>query len=658
MKKLLLPVLFILWMTILLGAFYVVQKPDFLQIPSGLANFFLTILIPIWMAMLSASFGFHILPHADPVERLTIGTALGVGIFGLTGFGLAMAGLAKPMILLAILLLLTVFFHWRGTIKQTWNDLYQLYGEISASIANIPSWIPICTATLLGLTFLLGLAPPIEDFDALFYHLTVPALWLHQGPSIAFAPIPHYWYPQIVEGTYLWPMALGSDTATHLMHMLWLTLSMTLVWNWAKQLAGNIVAWNAILLLLIMTSLPWLGAWAYTDYALTFAALAATYSLWKWKTDQGGHWLTIAALMAGLAVSVKYTGFIIPLSGVLFLLIFARDMRKTFQFGFICTLAASPWYLRNWIGTGNPVFPFIFGGAGWDSFLAQAYTASGTGLGSDILALLTLPITATLGIRDANFFDGRIGPFFLILSPFALWVFWNGRRSSPQHKIALQVIGLLTIIGASFWTLGVINSAHLFQTRLLFPILIPLTFPFALGMELLPKLDLPKLKISFIVRVLLFLAVTINLVNLGLQVTARNPLAVALGMTARQDYFAKRQPGYANALALVNEAPRDAKIYFLFEPRSYGMNAHVQPDSINMNFIHDIWRYKTPEAAVTAWRNSGYTHVLISNTGADFILQNAFTIIPIDREILSQLELLLLPVETSVDGDYTLYQIP
>ncbi|MBV6396696.1 MAG: hypothetical protein HFACDABA_02296 [Anaerolineales bacterium] len=645
-------------MTVLLAAFYVVQRPDILQIPGGLANLSLTIFIPAWMALLSAAIGSRILPQADAIERLTLGTALGLCLFGLSGFGLAMAGLAKPIVLLTILFLSSAYFLWRGMLQQTREDLRQYWKEMRASIANIPTWIPACAALLLCLTFLLGLAPPVEDFDALFYHLAVPALWLKQGTSAAFAPMPHYWYPQIVEGMFLWPMALGSDTAPHLIHLLWLTLSMTLLWHWTRQLAGNAPAWNAVLLLLCMPSLSWLGAWAYTDYALTFAALAASYSLWKWKTNHGSRWLTLAALMAGLAVSVKYTGFIVPLAGVLFILVFARDWRKAFHFGIICVIASSPWYLRNWIGTGNPLFPFLFGGAGWDTFLAQAYAAPGSGFGWNISSLLTLPLTATLGIRDANFFDGRIGPLFLILSPLAVWSFWNARKASAGQKTAVQAIGLLVLVGGSFWTMGVIGSAHLFQTRLLFPILIPLTIPCALGLEMLARFDMPKFKVSFVFRAMLFLVVMINLVNLGLQITARNPLAVALGITSRQEYIAKRQPGYANALALVHHAPRGAQIYFLFEPRSYGMDAHVQPDSINMNFIHAIWQYKMPKAALAAWRSDGYTHVLISNTGADFVLQNTYTVIPFNREILSQLELLLRLIETSADGGYSLYQIP
>ena len=656
MKKYALPLLFLSWTTLIVAAFFVVQKPDLLQIPRGIAHLLWTIILPAWMAILAGALGGYALPQADPTERLTIGAAIGLAVFGLAGFGLALAGLAKPIILLGWLILATALLAWTGKLRQAWSDLRLTAQELAESARHVPRWIPIAAGIALTLAFLLSLAPPVEDFDALFYHLTVPSIWLKQGADISFIPIPHYWYPQIVEGMYVWPLSLGTDTATHLIHLTWLALSALLLWHWAKQLAGDHVAWNALALLLTMPSLAWLAAWAYTDYALTFAGLASLYALWRWKGTQVKRWLVIGGLMAGMAVSVKYTGFIAPVTGVLLLLFWDRRLSNALFFGVICTLAASPWYLRNWIGTGNPLYPFIFGGLGWDSFLAQAYAASGTGLGWDPASLLTLPLIATLGTKDANYYDGRIGPFFLILLPLALLSFWEARKSSDEKKSALQTIGIFSLIGASFWTLGVVNSAHLFQTRLLFPVLLPLTIPFALGLNALPRMDLPQFKASFIARAIFALVVTINLVNLGLQITTRNPLAVALGIMPRDAYIAKRQPGYASALNLISHVPRGARVYFLFEPRSYGMSAVVQADSINANFEHDVWLYRTPEAILAKWREEGFTHVLIFNTGASFVFETEPS--AAHSRVLDQVKALLLFVESSPTGDYTLYQIP
>lgn len=166
------------------------------------------------------------------------------------------------------------------------------------------------------------------------------------------------------------------------------------------------------------------------------------------------------------------------------------------------------------------------------------------------------------------------------------------------------------------------------------------------------------MRVSFIVRSMLAFTAIVNLLNLSLQILARNPLAVAVGITSRQEYMEKRQPGYVSALSLVNNAPHNAKIYFLFEPRSYGMNAYVQPDSINVNFAHDVWLYKNPENMVKSWKLQGYTHVLLSKTGAEFLFKNEPFLTPKDKLLLRKVEALLITVEKSQGGDYVLYKIP
>ena len=166
------------------------------------------------------------------------------------------------------------------------------------------------------------------------------------------------------------------------------------------------------------------------------------------------------------------------------------------------------------------------------------------------------------------------------------------------------------------------------------------------------------MRISFIVRSMLAFVVLANLLNFSLQILVRDPISVVIGITSRQDYIERRQPGYAHALALMKNAPENSKTYFLFEPRSYGMDTQVQPDAINTNFPHDLWLYKTPEKIIAAWQKQGYTHLLISKIGADFIFQSKDHSLSAEETALKQVETLLDPVGVSNSGDYLLYRIP
>ncbi len=655
MKKKFLSLILTLWLAAILTIFFVVQKPDFLNILAGLKDFLLIIFIPIWMASLSACIGAYVLPNVEPEERLILGIALGLGFFGLAGFGFAVSGWANPIILCAALFALTGYFIYTGKLMQAWQDTVWITKEISASTNNVAYWIPASAGMAFALALIMGLAPPVEDFDALLYHLAVPEWWLRDGGLIPSQALT-YWYPHIVEGSFIIPMVFGVDTAAHLIHFLWFALTALIVWHWARQAWNDSIAWDAVAILLTMPSLLWLASWAYTDYALTFSGIAALYSIWKWRGTENKKWIMIGGIMAGLAMGMKYTSFVIPLAGMALLAIWEKGnlqrIKNVILFSLAAAWVASPWYIRNWAWMGNPVYPFIFGGRFWDSFLAQKFSGVGSGIGFDIGALLLLPLTATLGTQDANFFDGRFGPFFLILFPIALWAHWQNDQKKDGQQQALLAIYLLSLAGVVIWTFGVMNSNKLFQTRYLFPALIPFTIPLAIGLNALHKLDTPYLKISFIFRTMLALVVFVNLFNFSLFTLVRNPISAAIGTTPQKIYMEKQQPGYANALELVKKVPNNARIYFLFEPRSYGMKAYAEPDIINAHFLHDLWLYGTPEKTVAAWKEQGYTHVLISRRGAKFILKNNENI------LLTQMERLLIKMGTTEHQDYDLYKIP
>ena len=106
----------------------------------------------------------------------------------------------------------------------------------------------------------------------------------------------------------------------------------------------------------------------------------------------------------------------------------------------IVGLAASPWWIRNLVFTGNPLHPFahgLLGGAGWDAERAEVLSRmlGSWGAGGGWLDTLLLPWTLTMSGRffSEEHFDGVIGPVFLAGAPLvALAV-----RKSPAHAIVL-----------------------------------------------------------------------------------------------------------------------------------------------------------------------------------------------------------------------------
>ena len=89
---------------------------------------------------------------------------------------------------------------------------------------------------------------------------------------------------------------------------------------------------------------------------------------------------------------------------------------------------------------------------------------------------------------------------------------------------------IFSVFSILFWTYGVMETSHLWQARLLWPGIIPLIPLMSVGILELKKLDTKQLRLSFIFSALTGLTIFVFLLDFGLQVLSRDPLAVAIGI--------------------------------------------------------------------------------------------------------------------------------
>lgn len=654
------------WAGILLAAFYVVQKPP-LAAFAGLADTLWTLLITALLLFNAYALGKACLRWAgwrsddDPPLRLLLSLGIGLGLLGILGLLFSLAQISNPRTLVFSLLLLTLFFLFTGSHRALQRDARELARELHLHASGFRPLEKTAVFLLLLFSFALTLAPQFEAFDALLYHLTQPARVLQDG-GVQAMNIPHFWFPNLTENLYLWGLAFNAERSAQLMHFTWGVLTAALLFLWASRTWGGGVGRKTVLLLATIPSLPIVASWAYADLALCYYTAAALYLLSRFKTAPSLALLNALGIVCGLTMGVKYTSFVLPLACGLLLLLqrpFSKAFRSTAQFSAIAILAALPWYLRNAAFMQNPFYPFAFGGRYWDDFLANWYAAPGTGIGWDFLQILRLPLDAALGYRDANYFDGRIGPLFLILLPAALWILLTAPRRDSAAAWSLISIGLFSALSFAAWTYGVIHSAALWQTRLLFPALLPFAIPSALGWETLTKLDTSNLRLSFLFNAIVRLVLALTVFETGIFTLQRNPLAVAVGAQTREQYIARVNPSYAALTQVMDDLPGNASVYSLFEPRSYALPRSIQPDPIVANFAHDLHLYKTPREIIRQWKAQGYTHILVYERGRQFMLENNLDYqSPALQNALSETLSLLLLTRQTADGVYSIYQIP
>jgi hypothetical protein len=298
------------------------------------------------------------------------------------------------------------------------------------SAGELPASLLLGILLLAG--FVLTLTPEIGR-DALIYHLAVPKLYLlHHGfyfiPGNAFAG-----YPLLGEMQYLLALFLQNDILAKAMNYALLCGIILGIGLFVRHVLHNQRFTG--LSMLIFVSIPSVFAVshaAYNDLFVAFFTLAAIYSFFRWSEDRLTAWLILCGLFSGSAAACKYTALIATPLGCLGILWLAHrtgnraseTLRRLGLYVAPVLIAGSPFYLKNWIVTGNPFYPFfygIFGGRGWDGDQARLYDLliQNLGMGRSLPDYLLLPWNLSIRAKmDSPEFDGILGPIFLLTLPF------------------------------------------------------------------------------------------------------------------------------------------------------------------------------------------------------------------------------------------------
>ncbi len=666
--------LFILWIFFVLATFYAVQKPFSAATAAAAGNVFLDLLIAGWLILIALGLGRWILQRSQsvfsPGETIILGTSIGLGLLGFVSLAVGLAGLFHPVAAYIVTILLTFL---------TLPSLIELAARRKKwPLIERPGLLPMLyLVTVALLTLLVALLPP-TDWDGLFYHLTGPKLYLQAGGIVGGIDIPHLNFPSLMEMLFAWAMLLRGDIAAKLLHTVYAFLLAGLVYLIAARFLGKKTIWLALLVLASMPMLNTLAGWTYNDLALAFYQLAAVYVFIRWTNHSNDDifpppasprsstlvWLILSGIFAGLAMGLKYTSFVTPLIIAGFILWYSRstsrNSRSVFAnltaFALPALLIAAPWYIKNWLFTGNPVYPFlfdVFGGHLWDSFRADWYAAAGSGVGWDPGTLLVLPWLLTLGINDMNYWDGRTGPLLLLFLPLMVWAVFARKKERPP---AINWLLMYALVHYLFWTMGVIWSRSLWQSRLLLPALVALAPAAGWAWAWLSEVKISSFSLGRFVNIAVGLVLALTLVEMGLMTLQINPLPYLTGLESRETYLTDHLGAHYEAMQQINQTlPDEAVVVFLWEPRSYYCQKDCRPDSILDTLPHLVYQYQTAEAIVRAWQQAGVTHLLIHRSGLEFMVSESPEVV--DTKILAELESRFLEPVFQVGTAYQLYKL-
>ena len=303
-----------------------------------------------------------------------------------------------------------------------------------------------------------GLSPP-ADADTLAYHFALPKAFLSEGGLFFVHRAVDGSIPLLIQMTYVPALALGGETAL----TLW-----TMVTGWTAPAALYLICrrfidrrWSLISALILLTTpavLYGAGSGQIEVRMSLFVLFCVMIIVDGWDRFDLGHAIAIG-LAAGFLMGSKYTGLLLAASVAPAVLLAERRFRPLLLAAAVGVLAGGQWYLWNWIHTGDPVYPMLFGlveyrdGATWDTTHANAMSsmfANDIAVPGNFLWLFGYPFYAMLSGNE-TFEASRtgFGPFLLLIAPIAAIGAWRFRHRIPNSP--LMGAALIAVVFYLLW---------------------------------------------------------------------------------------------------------------------------------------------------------------------------------------------------------------
>ena len=500
------------------------------------------------------------LKFSDSVEAFLFSTTVGSIFFSALLAVLVFAGWINSAICWSIL---------GASLLIGWKNLLHLkfvlnffQGTIAQGHTALKNLAQSFLVLLAFLSIGLAMAPAVAT-DALVYHLAVPKAFLQAGGLVNLPDNIYSFFPQQIEMLYLFALALGSDSLAQLTGLGIIFLLLLALWHYSSKKVGDSYAW---LTPLIFFSTPTFFSLASSAYVELQAATYIFLGFYCWENGckrKQASWFILMTLFAGAAVTTKLTSIIILPLALIGLTIHGRSHKNVNQTAIQCLtlvlgalLIISPWLVRNYFFTGNPLAPFfmnIFGGESgmnWDITRSQMQLKyySSFGMGHGILDFLSLPINLTF-FSELNSlkFDGKIGILYLLLLPALLGL---GRKNLP----AIIVFSVLLV----FWFL------QMQSIRLLAPALAFLSFLMISGLEqVFIKYKSGKIE-KFFLTAILALGILLNTSAIIKEWFHVNPLSFLLKKETREQFLTrqiKAYPSYDDANKFLTEKDKVLLVY-------------------------------------------------------------------------------------------------
>ena len=463
-------------------------------------------------------------------EHLLICTALGVISIEMLLFSVEVSQQIRTGCLVIVGLLCIIFLAELRLIASRCSRI--LKAALSGSRAD--HLLLLIIGSVFGIEFLTSLAP-LTGSDALHYHFTTQRLILEYGFHPDFS-ISHSFLCGQQHLLILFGLALGSEQLA--MGLIFLGGVLTafalaiLASRWSSTRTALIITLLFLLTPIVFWQISSSGA---PDIWMALCASAAVLVLCQTKVSGKWQQVLLVGFLTGGVAGAKYTGCLVAAAIAVATMIEYRSMQSALLVGAGSLLTGIWPYMRNFVWTGDPVFPFLskvliperVNLVALNALLADTGASHANHWGQ----IVPFVFFAAMRRGSVGFWD-FFGPIVFALAPLLIFVSGSDRKwRVPAFVWGFSALLIFYASGLPRFLLAV------------FPLGLACT---AAGIDSCQQKDW-RIANLFAKGLVALLCLTYGA---GLVMYSRKPVATALGIIPEVRYLEERRPEYQEAEAI------------------------------------------------------------------------------------------------------------
>jgi len=445
----------------------------------------------------SRCLAFALGPRRGGLGDTVLSLGLGNGMLGTAVLALGLSGLLHPAFLWCLYLVplvpaaleirrvsarLTAF---RDGVRETLRSL------------GLIEWALLLFSAFIAVTNWLPALEPEWFYDSLVYHLAIPEQYLIERKIWYLSHTFFSNFPFLQEMQYMLMLVVSNEMAAKVLHCTDGVVAAVAVYALARPFMSRRASLLAAAVSMSQPTLRFLSHVTMVELKVTLfqvLSVMAFFRAMRWLKPEAprGAWLLVAGWFMGFAQGTKYLGIF---SSAIILGWFAvegvvarrsvvrwisgREARWLLLAVLWASLWTGTWLGKNWLFTGDPVFPMlreVFPPLNWDQRCYDRWMLDnkkyGTGHGSpldwirrplapetrtEVLSWLNMPVDASTDVSLFGTFT--LNPFALLFIP----VLFLARGMPPGVRFLGGYSGIYFLVWA-------VSSQ---QTRFLHPMIAP-----------------------------------------------------------------------------------------------------------------------------------------------------------------------------------------